>query len=141
MTLTHSNVKTKSIWDPTIVRGAIVDALRKAAAAAGPMAFEMSGYRETRSVGMLTLDDEGGNAASLAVDLHGRLERLGVYTPEKRPWLPHLSVVRFRTRPRLHPSLPALGRVSPSDAALYNSLLRSTGAQYVVLATLALGGS
>jgi potassium-transporting ATPase ATP-binding subunit len=29
MTRTHSNVKAKSIWDPTIVRGAIVDALVK----------------------------------------------------------------------------------------------------------------
>jgi 2'-5' RNA ligase len=119
----------------------IVDALRETAAAAGPLSLEVSGYRETRSVGMLTLDDEGGEAARLAGDLHERLHRLGVYEPERRPWLPHLSVVRFRTRPRLHPSLPVLGRISPSDAALYNSLLRSTGAQYVVLATLALGGS
>jgi 2'-5' RNA ligase len=119
----------------------IVDALREAAAAAGPIAFEVSGYRETRSVGMLTLDDEGGNAASLARDLHERLERLGVYKPEKRPWLPHLTALRFREKPGLRPGLPALGRISPSDAALYNSLLRSTGAQYVVLATLALGGS
>jgi len=29
MTVTHANVKAKSIWDPTIVRGAAVDALRK----------------------------------------------------------------------------------------------------------------
>ena len=128
----------------------IVDALRGAAAAAGPISFEVSGYRETRSVGMLTLDDEGGEAARLAGDLHERLRGLGVYKPERRPWLPHLTVFRFQARPRsgrfrekpgLRPALPDLGRISPSDAALYNSLLRSTGAQYVVLATLALGGS
>jgi 2''-5'' RNA ligase len=119
----------------------IIDELRQASAAAGPISFQVSGYREGPRVGMLTLDDEGGAAARLAGDLHERLHRLGVYTPERRPWLPHLTVVRFKTRPRLHPSLPGLGRVSPSDAALYNSLLRSTGAQYVVLATLALGGS
>jgi 2'-5' RNA ligase len=119
----------------------IVDALRQAAAAAGPIAFEVSGYRETRSVGMLTFDDEGGAAARLAGDLHERLARLGVYQPEKRPWLAHLSVVRFRTRPRLHLPGPDLGRIVPSDGALYNSLLRSTGAQYVVIETTALGGS
>jgi 2'-5' RNA ligase len=129
----------------------IVDELREAAAAAGPIVLDVSGYRETRSVGMLTLEDEAGEAARLAGDLHERLHRLGVYRPEKRPWLPHLSVVRFRARPRsgvrfrekpgLRPDLPALGQVMPSDAALYNSLLRSTGAQYMVLATLALGGS
>jgi 2'-5' RNA ligase len=119
----------------------IVDALRAATAAAGPIAFVVSGYRETRSVGMLTLDDQGGAAGRLAGDLHERLAGLGVYEPEKRPWLGHLTVVRFRTRPRLHPSLPDLGRIVPSDGALYNSLLRSTGAQYVVIETTALGGS
>jgi 2'-5' RNA ligase len=119
----------------------IVDALRQATAAAEPIAFEVSGYRETRSVGMLTFDDVGGQAARLAGDLHERLARLGVYEPEKRPWLAHLSIVRFRTRPRLEPSLPDLGRIVPSDGALYNSLLRSTGAQYVVIETTALGGS
>lgn len=136
---------------PAAAVPAIVEELRESAAASGPIAFEVSGYRETRSVGMLTLDDEGGAAARLAGDLHERLHRLGVYEPERRPWLPHLSVFRFRARPRdglrfrdkprLRPPLPALGRVSPSDAALYNSLLRSTGAQYVVMATLGLGGS
>jgi 2'-5' RNA ligase len=129
----------------------IVDELRAAAAAAGPIALEVSDYRETRSVGMLTLADEGGEAARLAGDLHQRLHQLGIYRPEKRLWLPHLTVVRFQARrrggvpfrekPGLRPDLPALGRVVPSDAALYNSLLRSTGAQYVVMATLALGGS
>jgi 2'-5' RNA ligase len=117
----------------------IVEELRQAVAAAGPISLEVSGYRETRSVGMLTLDDEGGAAARLAGDLHERLHRLGVYEPEKRPWLAHVTVLRFREKPRLRPPLPDLGRVSPSDAALYNSLLRSTGAQYVVMATLDLG--
>jgi 2'-5' RNA ligase len=119
----------------------IVDALRGAAAGARPISLEVRGYRETRSVGMLVLDDAGGNGAALAADLHGRLERLGAYTPENRPWLPHCTVVRFRERPRLHPPPAALGRISPSDAALYNSLLRSTGAQYVVMEKIALGGS
>jgi len=90
-------------------------------------------YRETRSVGMLVFDDEGGSAGRLAAGLHARLERLGVYEPERRPWLPHLTVVRFRERPRLAPEPPELGPVRPSGAAVYHSELRPTGAQYVVL--------
>ncbi len=58
---------------------------------------------------MLTLDDEGGNGAALAGDLHRRLAGLGLYEPERRAWLPHLTVVRFRERPRLDPGIPALG--------------------------------
>jgi 2'-5' RNA ligase len=119
---------------------AIAEALREAAAEARPARFEVARYRETRSVGMLVLDDEEARATALAQDLHGRLERLGVYEPEQRAWLPHLTVVRFRERPRLVPALPDLGPFGPSDTALYHSVLRSTGAQYEVLETFALGG-
>ncbi|HJQ73760.1 MAG TPA: RNA 2',3'-cyclic phosphodiesterase [Gaiellaceae bacterium] len=119
---------------------AIAGALREAAAAAGPARFAVTRYRETRSVGMLVLDDEGERATTLAGDLHARLERLGVYERERRPWLPHLTVARFRARPRLAPPLPDLGAFGPSDAALYHSVLRSTGAQYEALETFALGG-
>jgi len=119
----------------------IAEALREAAAGARPARFEVVRYRETRSVGMLVLADEGERATGLAHDLHRRLERLGVYEPEQRPWLPHLTVVRFRQRPRLVPALPELGSFGPSDAALYHSVLRSTGAQYEALQTFALGGN
>jgi 2'-5' RNA ligase len=118
----------------------ILTATRDAAAGARPMQFEPVRYRETRSVGMLVLSDEGGAATALAEDLHDRLERLGVYERENRPWLPHLTVLRFRQRPRLRPPLPELGPVSPSDAAVYHSVLRSSGAQYVVVESFALGG-
>jgi RNA 2',3'-cyclic 3'-phosphodiesterase len=113
--------------------------LEVAARAARPIRLAVRGYRETRSVGMLVLDDEGGAAAELAADLHARLERLGVYRRESRRWLPHLTVVRFRERPRLQPELPDLGEVSPSGAAVYHSVLRPTGAQYVALRDFRLG--
>jgi 2'-5' RNA ligase len=92
----------------------ILAALREAAAAAGPIRLVPERYRETRSVGMLVLNDLGGQAARLAEDLQGRLEGLGVYDREARPWLAHLTVVRFRERPRLsrHPG-PGLGPVRP----------------------------
>ena len=115
-------------------------ALREAAAAAGPIRLVPERYRETRSVGMLVLNDLDGQATRLAEDLQGRLEALGVYKREARPWLAHLTVVRFRERPRLQPPLPDLGEVSPSDAAAYHSVLRSSGAQYVVVESFALGG-
>jgi 2'-5' RNA ligase len=119
---------------------AIAAALGEAAASASRPALAVRGYRETRSVGMLVLDDEDERATRLATDLHGRLERLGVYERERRPWLPHVTVVRFRERPRLRPSLPALGEIGPSEAAVYSSVLRLTGARYEVLESVSLGG-
>jgi RNA 2',3'-cyclic 3'-phosphodiesterase len=119
---------------------AIVGEVREAARAARRPVLTARRYRETRSVGMLVFDDEHARAAALAEDVHGRLERLGIYEREQRPWLPHATVVRFRERPRLDPPLPDLGPVSPSEAAVYHSVLRPTGAQYEVLEAVALGG-
>jgi 2'-5' RNA ligase len=76
----------------------------------------------------------------LAERLHEQLERLGAYEREQRPWLPHVTVVRFRERPRLDPPLPELGEVVPSDAAVFISELRPSGARYVVVESFALGG-
>jgi 2'-5' RNA ligase len=118
---------------------AIATELRAAALAAEPATLTVKGYRETRSVGMLVLDDEGGRATSLAVELHERLERLGVYERERREWLPHLTVIRFRERPRLRPSLPELGPFVTSEAAVYMSTLRPSGAQYSVLESVGVG--
>ncbi|HKI92901.1 MAG TPA: hypothetical protein VJ986_11425, partial [Gaiellaceae bacterium] len=119
----------------------ILGALRAAAAVASPtIRLTPLEYRETRSVGMLVLDDEEGRAGALAADLHARLERLGVYRREGRPWTAHLTVARFRARPRLQPGMPPVGTFVPSDAAAYLSQLRPSGAQYDVLESVALGG-
>ena len=124
---------------PTGELDAIAAELRGAAHAAEPATLTVKGYRETRSVGMLELEDESGRAASLAVDLHERLERLGVYERERRAWLPHLTVTRFRQRPRLKPSLPELEPFVTSEAAVYMSTLRPSGAQYSVLESVGVG--
>jgi RNA 2',3'-cyclic 3'-phosphodiesterase len=120
--------------------GPIGHALQEAAARAEQPTLSLRRYRETRSVGMLVFEDQEERATNLAVDLHRLLERLGVYERERRPWLPHLTVLRFRRPPRLRPSLPDLGAVSPSEAALYHSVLRRGGAQYEVLESVRLGG-
>ena len=119
---------------------ATVGALREAAARAGEIRLTPVRYRETRGVGMLVLEDEGGTAAELADDLHERLEALGVYRREGRAWLPHLTVARWRERPRLRLEPPPVGTFVPSDAAAYLSRLHPDGARYEVLESVALGG-
>jgi 2'-5' RNA ligase len=124
----------------------IAEALRQSAGnsacgSAEPPSLHLRGYRETRSVGMLTFDDEGGRATALAGRLHGALEALGLYRREDRPWLAHLTVLRFRERPRLEPALPELGPVVPSDAAVFISRLRPSGAVYEAVEVVALGGT
>jgi 2'-5' RNA ligase len=120
---------------------AVLDALRAAvAAAAGRPALTPVRYRETRSVGMLVLEDDGGRATGLASDLQGRLEALGVYRRERRTWLPHLTVARFRAPQGLRPPPPNRGTyvLIPSDASAYLSRLQPGGAQYEILESIAL---
>jgi RNA 2',3'-cyclic 3'-phosphodiesterase len=112
---------------------AIARELAAATATAGPVLLRTGRYRETRSVGMLVLEDLGGAATALAADLGERLERLGVYRRENRPWLPHLTVLRFRERPRLTPPAPDLGEFRAVRSALYRSALGPGGARYDVL--------
>lgn len=119
---------------------AILDALRGAAAGAGEIRLTPVRYRETRSVGMLVLEDEGSRAAALAGGLQERLEGLGVYRREGRQWLPHVTVARWRERPRLRPESPPQRTFVPSDAAAYLSRLHPDGARYEVLESVALGG-
>jgi RNA 2',3'-cyclic 3'-phosphodiesterase len=125
---------------PTAELDGIIGVLREAADYARPPVLTPARYRETRSVGMVVFDDAEGRAAALAVRLWEGLERLGVYERERRNWLPHVTVLRFRRPPRLSPALPDLGPVSPSEAALYHSVLRRAGAQYEIVESVALGG-
>ena len=119
----------------------IADVLRRESAATEPFLLEPVRYRETRSVGMLVLDDPSGRATALAERVQLGLERLGVYERERRPWLPHVTVLRFRERPRLDPPLPRLGPFAPSGAAALLSRLSPSGARYEVLETCVLGES
>jgi len=119
--------------------GAVVEALDGAAARVEPFPLEPLAWRETPGVGMVVLTDPTGRAAMLADVLHRRLEELGVYRRERRPWLPHVTVARFRERPRLDPPLPPVRTFVPSDAAAYLSELHRSGARYTVLHSTPLG--
>ena len=118
---------------------AIAAILSREAAATERFELEPVRYRETRSVGMLVLADPSGRATSLADCVQRGLEGLGVYERERRPWLPHVTVLRFRVRPRLEPPLPAIGPFAPSGAAALLSRLHPSGARYEVLESCSLG--
>jgi RNA 2',3'-cyclic 3'-phosphodiesterase len=118
---------------------AVLHELRAAAARApADVRLAAARYRETRSVAMLVLDDPGGGATAFATDVQARLERIGSYRRAGRPWLPHLTVARFRGRPGLRLEPPPMGTFVPSDAAAYLSRLRPGGAQYEVLESVVL---
>lgn len=117
----------------------IAAALRDAAAAGAERPLlEPARYRETRSVGMLVLSDPTGTATALAEGVQTRLEQLGVYRRERRAWLPHVTVLRFREPPRLAPPLPEVANICPSDAAVMVSVLRPDGARYEIVETTTL---
>jgi 2'-5' RNA ligase len=120
---------------------ALERALDAAAEGLAAPLLEVERYRETEHVAMVVLRDDGGRAALVQARLSERLAALGLYEPERRPWLAHATVARVRGRPHARPSLPQLPPFSPSEAALYNSLLRPGGAQYRIVHTVALGGS
>jgi 2'-5' RNA ligase len=112
----------------------VVEVLRRRAAETALPELVLERYRETRSVGMLVFSrDDGAERLALGLqrDLLGSLER--------QRWLPHVTVLRFRTPPGLRPELPELGRVVPSEAAAYLSVLRPGGAEYVTLDSVPLG--
>lgn len=120
----------------------IVAALRASAAeAASFFTLAPLRYRETRSVGMLVLDDPSGEATRLAERVQSRLEKARVYRREARPWLPHVTVLRFRERPRLAPPLPEIAPFAPSGAAAFLSRLHPSGARYEVVESCSLGSA
>jgi 2'-5' RNA ligase len=132
---------------PAVERAAIAAAMRDAAAGAPVPVYRARRYRETQRVGMVVLGEElqAGDTAvwqgsALAGGIMRALVELDVYTPERRQWLPHVTVARFRARPGLAPPAPDLGTFSPSEVALYHSGLRPTGAQYEILDAASLGG-
>ena len=90
---------------------------------------------------MLVLEDEGTpRLPRLAGALQARLEQLGVYRREDRPWLPHLTVARWRERPRLAAGTAAAANVCSVRRCCLPITAAPDGARYEVLESVALGG-
>ncbi len=83
----------------------------------------------------LQLSDRGGALAERQRRVSAALAATGLYEPPERPWLPHVTVARFR-RPG-HPfSLQNvnIGRFGVVRTVLYSSLLERAGAVHTPLA-------
>jgi len=92
--------------------------------------------RGAKRVVALRLDDPSGALHETQRSVSDALYRLGVYTPEKRPWLAHLSVARYR-RPGQPFSLQNV-TIEPfglPSVILYASVLERGGAVHTPLAT------
>jgi 2'-5' RNA ligase len=93
-------------------------------------------HHGAKRVVALPLGDESGALAATQQAVSHALAGLGVYTPERRPWLAHLTVARYR-RPG-HPfslqnvTVEAFGLPS---VILYASHLERGGAVHTPLAT------
>lgn len=91
--------------------------------------------RGRRRVVALELEDATGSLRDLQAAVSSRLADAGLYEPEKRRWLPHVTVARFR-RPG-HPfSLQNvnIGQFCLVRMVLYSSHLEPTGAVHTPLA-------
>ncbi|HMK92233.1 MAG TPA: RNA 2',3'-cyclic phosphodiesterase [Thermoleophilia bacterium] len=92
--------------------------------------------RGAKRVVALGLDDPSGGLRATQRSVSDALYRLGVYTPEKRPWLAHLTVARYR-RPGQPFSLQNV-TIEPfglPSVILYASVLERGGAVHTPLAT------
>jgi 2'-5' RNA ligase len=88
-----------------------------------------------RRVVALELDDPSGTLRRLQAEVSSGLAAEGLYVPEKRPWLPHVTVARFR-RPG-HPfSLQNvnIGAFGVVRMVLYSSHLERAGAVHTPVA-------
>ncbi len=91
--------------------------------------------RGKRRVVALELDDPAGALRRLQADVAAGLATEGLYEPERRPWLPHVTVARFR-RPG-HPfslqnvNIDGFGVVR---MVLYSSHLERAGAVHTPVA-------
>ena len=96
---------------------------------------------------LLALGVAGDGIRALQADLAGALEAEGLYVPEKRPFLPHVTVLRLRSkeRPTRVAPLPVAGADAGQEGggghafgavrvALYRSEIRPGGSQYTCLA-------
>jgi 2'-5' RNA ligase len=86
------------------------------------------------------VEDPSGGLVRLQRDMSAALAHKRVYEPERRPWLPHLTVARFR-RPGAAFSLQNVNveTFGLPSVVLYSSVLEKDGAVHSPLATYPAG--
>ena len=90
----------------------------------------------------LDLDDEGGRCGRLQAAVSDALEAGGFYTPEKRPFWPHVTLARAKRGAKVRPPQGAPPPSVPFEAGrltLYRSILHPAGARYDPVARCRLG--
>jgi RNA 2',3'-cyclic 3'-phosphodiesterase len=81
----------------------------------------------------LDLEDEDGRAAAIQAAASAAVADGGFYSPEKRPWWPHLTLARVKRGRRAAPleeAEPPPGPLRAPTVTLYRSTLRPQGALY-----------
>jgi 2'-5' RNA ligase len=91
----------------------------------------------------VSLEDPRGTLAAAQATLSSALVAGGWYEPERRPYLPHVTLARVGRGARLPrgtlPSLPPQVAFRAARVTLYRSRLSRSGARYEPLAAIALG--
>ena len=118
---------------------AIVGALEEAPREPVPLRARAPAWLPPRrpSVLAVDLDDPDDACARLQAAVSESLAALGVFTPEKRAFRPHVTVARVRRGARVDKSLPEISDPMTFAAAaltLYRSRLSPKGASYDALA-------
>ena len=88
----------------------------------------------------VALDDPDGTLGALQARLSAALAQAGLYTPETRPFRPHVTVARLRPRQRAPRATPDVEprEFHGSAVTLYRSTTHPTGARYEPLARASL---
>jgi RNA 2',3'-cyclic 3'-phosphodiesterase len=114
---------------------AIAEAVRAAAAPVPGLSLAAPAWLPPRRPRVLAVDlhDAGEACARLQRAVSEALVALGVFTPEKRAFRPHVTVGRVRKGARVAEELPVIGDHPPFAASaltLYRSRLAPKGASY-----------
>ena len=118
---------------------AIGAAVRDVAASVPGLALAAPAWLPPRRPGVLAVDlvDAGGACARIQAAVSAKLVALDVFTPETRPFRPHVTVARVRRGARVAknvPEVPDAGTFAATSLTLYRSLLGPQGARYDALA-------
>ena len=120
----------------------IADAVRATAAPVPGLSLAEAAWLPPRRPGVLAVDlADDGACARLQQAVAAALAGLGAYTPERRPFRPHVTVARVRKGARVDRSVPPIpdsGTFAAPAVTLYRSRLSPKGASYAALARIPL---